>query len=840
MGVVEDFIMLRIQATNEARETIEKVQKGFQLMADIAGRVGPAAEESGTKADGAFKTMQASVDTLTAAMDKLAFSIAAVGNKATAAGEKTKILGAQGQTLSEVSVGAEAGALKKAGSELPVVQPVSGPKPKEPSGGGGEGGGGHSGMGPAIFGGTIAFAGLDIMKQGIEAATAWDTEMRTLANNAGLPVEAVQALGQNFLDMSTKSSVSADQMATAFGKIAGELEASYGPAALTVKNNTDFMTAAMQLSLSTGSSMDSATHGLADTLRAFHMPLEDATKATNDLYNISRLTGQPLEAIEKRMTMLQPRLAGAGLDLDHFTGYLNEMTKAVGSGRSANMMLASSVQAISDAKPGTGAGKELELLGFKLDPTKPQNFQAALGFLHDKFQTMKETPKVAADKIKQFQDALTASNATASKASAHLADLEEKAKTSGGEQGALKQQIDSARLAVEHANMAVDKHAQALSAASGKNSEYQALQAMFGKNAAVMMGIVDGGSAALEANTKQVTSSADAKAAAETKEQSYAAQQEMLKNNMHDLSITIGETLVPALNTMMKAVMPVIQHIANFAKEHKTLTATILIAVTAIGMIIAIVGIVMMVMPAVLAIFGAISAIFGIVATVASTVAFGIAMIGAPVILIIAGIAALIAIIILIITHFQTFKNILGDVGNFIKNIFMDAFNFVTNTLPGWIGSLLGFFGSIPGRLGSMAESIGGAIGGMFRGGINDVIGMLNGVIKWIGDLGGSVLGVSFHIRDAFGGTMPRIPTLDTGGFITQTGLAVVHRGEIVNTAAEVQRGAGGGGGVMEMHHHFDLQGAVIADQRSLDNLLDKLGYRLATGVLPSSGYRGR
>jgi hypothetical protein len=41
----------------------------------------------------------------------------------------------------------------------------------------------------------------------------------------------------------------------------------------------------------------------------------------------------------------------------------------------------------------------------------------------------------------------------------------------------------------------------------------------------------------------------------------------------------------------------------------------------------------------------------------------------------------------------------------------------------------------------------------------------------------------------------PDLPYLDTGGRITQTGLAVVHKGEEVLTTAQVTQGGGGAGG---------------------------------------------
>lgn len=77
-----------------------------------------------------------------------------------------------------------------------------------------------------------------------------------------------------------------------------------------------------------------------------------------------------------------------------------------------------------------------------------------------------------------------------------------------------------------------------------------------------------------------------------------------------------------------------------------------------------------------------------------------------------------------------------------------------------------------------------------FKAGINFLIRAWNALDFSINIPGIPILGFSgFHVPDV----IPDIPYLDTGGHITQTGLAVVHRGEEVTRAAQVRRGGGGG-----------------------------------------------
>lgn len=82
-----------------------------------------------------------------------------------------------------------------------------------------------------------------------------------------------------------------------------------------------------------------------------------------------------------------------------------------------------------------------------------------------------------------------------------------------------------------------------------------------------------------------------------------------------------------------------------------------------------------------------------------------------------------------------------------MKKGFIDIFNGLKTFASGWWDALVGIFGS----------------------GINKIIDKLNGFVGSINKVGGS-MGVS----------IPSIPSFDTGGFVQNTGLAMVHSGEFV------------------------------------------------------------
>ena len=103
-------------------------------------------------------------------------------------------------------------------------------------------------------------------------------------------------------------------------------------------------------------------------------------------------------------------------------------------------------------------------------------------------------------------------------------------------------------------------------------------------------------------------------------------------------------------------------------------------------------------------------------------------------------------------------------------------------------------------------------IAGVFKGFLNIMIGFAN---EFIG-LVNLIPGVS----------LAKIPMLDTGGDILKSGLAIVHAKETVlnpEDAAAYKAGRGGGGEGRNVFVTFNLNGAVIADSRSIDALSRKI-----------------
>jgi hypothetical protein len=209
------------------------------------------------------------------------------------------------------------------------------------------------------------------------------------------------------------------------------------------------------------------------------------------------------------------------------------------------------------------------------------------------------------------------------------------------------------------------------------------------------------------------------------------------------------------------------------------------------------------------------------------------AMYANPIGLVILAIVALIAVIVLIIKYHKEigafFVMVWGHIWDFLKMIgawfagpfvqfFKDAwanivglFNAGVAWVTGWVNRFLAPILAIKDHIAKVG--IWQTLVDGFKAAINGLIGLWNrldfsigpfSIPSWVPfGLGGQ----RFYIPDIF----PDIPRLDVGGRITETGMAVVHKGEEVVTAAEVTRSRSGGGS-RDLRIIFGSDGSTFGD----------------------------
>lgn len=179
-----------------------------------------------------------------------------------------------------------------------------------------------------------------------------------------------------------------------------------------------------------------------------------------------------------------------------------------------------------------------------------------------------------------------------------------------------------------------------------------------------------------------------------------------------------------------------------------------------------------------------------------------------------------------------------------VLDIFKGAWERILNGI--W-GSVQGFFGElagVPGRIRTIFSGLGQAIGSSLRGAFNGIIpSRLNIPSVTIG--GGSIAGMDIPSVSIGGGSL-NLPQLNTGGFIQEGGLAMLHQGETVVPAEVSQQGDTGGGGgaaggvtietveVSIGDQSLNLRNLTRSDLRTLVDLLgDEFGDEVRDIVAP-------
>ena len=94
---------------------------------------------------------------------------------------------------------------------------------------------------------------------------------------------------------------------------------------------------------------------------------------------------------------------------------------------------------------------------------------------------------------------------------------------------------------------------------------------------------------------------------------SFGEKMQQISKETADASVSLGESLLPVIETLADIIIPLIKNISKFAEENQTLVRNIIIATMAITGIIAVVGTLGLLLPSLIAGFGAFGAILSFI-----------------------------------------------------------------------------------------------------------------------------------------------------------------------------------------------------------------------------------
>jgi TP901 family phage tail tape measure protein len=263
--------------------------------------------------------------------------------------------------------------------------------------------------------------------------------------------------------------------------------------------------------------------------------------------------------------------------------------------------------------------------------------------------------------------------------------------------------------------------------------------------------------------------------------ETFAAQTQVVKNQIGALAITLGTQFIPIIQSAVEKITPIIEKLASWIEQHPELAGLV--------------------------------AVFGALGLILPPIIAGIGLILSPVGLVIIAIIALIATGVLL---WKNWDKIWGWITAKTESE-IDKVKTIFNFFKSYLSSFVEFWKGIGEGIGNIWSSVWGGVVGVFKAsinwivdGINKFIGGLNRiqVPDWVAGIGGKGINI------------PEIPRLATGtNYVPQDTLAYLHKGEAVVPKKYNNQGAGG--------ITININGGTYLDRNAGEQLAELLAENL-------------
>ncbi len=511
----------------------------------------------------------------------------------------------------------------------------------------------------------LGAAALAVGAESFKLGEQWQSAMASLAGHAGIGIGAADKIGQAFLGTAGKSEFSATEIANAFAPVAGEFVNLTGHA-LNAGQSLTVMSAASDLATASGTPLADATKAIADVMIPFHMNVSQAAGASNTLWNTQRLLGVSTQDLQKTFERIVPYVAGSGMSFGQMSGLVVELSHSLGGGRMAMRQAGTAIQGL--ISPSSSANKALAAMGVQLFNT--QGKFVGMGPALDKLKTGLRSLPGATGALSAEQRVLALST--------ELATVKGEAQT--------KQ--TKATIA------GINQQLAPLKAQAAAFTQSSAMQAIFGKSANAMLGVIAGGSAGLAHYTAMASKNGAVQKAAAQQSKTWHVETKVLKATLEDLGTRIGNKLIPIAQRLAGDVMKLVQWFQKHAAVAEVLAGVIG------GVVVAAIG------------AYAVSMATAAAATIAAA---------APVLAIVAGVALLAAGIYELVTHWSQvwgeIKRVAAAAWHAVyDNVVHPIEQLFTKTIPSVFDSGIQFFAKLPGRIVKALASFGKDLVGWIKG----------------------------------------------------------------------------------------------------------------------------
>jgi len=591
----------------------------------------------------------------------------------------------------------------------------------------------------------------------VKAAADWQQQLVETGNNAGMTASQIQEMGRSVLDLSGKTGASKDQLLQAAMYI--------HDMGYSGKEASDLLQEAAKEGLATGADISSAASTLATVMREFKVPVRDAAKTMDMLHTAAASARMTIQDMVQDFGPVGAQAAAMNVPMDQAAASFAALTRnGFDAAMSATQVRDMLVHIMAPTK---SAKAELDALsgGVATVSGNSQKYSAKLDDLSAKLRIAGERVDELGKKHKVAASTMDAAKQRVKDLAESYQALSDKAtKAGGGGSVALP--------AAKGVDLAFDFSAAGLKA-KGLVGVLEDLRKVTGGNAQEMNKLIPNlrgglGALVLTGNAHQdlvnilkaehgslgSTESAYAMYANTT-----AAQTDRMKQQFGNLQIAIGTALLPTVNQVLKAVLPLVQQFAVWAQQHPKLIAAILGGVAAFGALLVVVGAITTVVSLLGPILGVLGGAFAVVAGAISL----------PVVIIAALGLAIVGLAVLVATHFKQIKAFIGNaltaagkaitafaanagkwfsdaftaVVNFFKKLPDDvAFSigfivgylvtFATVQVPKFVADVVRFFQQLPGKLESIMTDI---VNREIRGWQNIISWVATNVPKLINDV---------------------------------------------------------------------------------------------------------
>jgi hypothetical protein len=502
----------------------------------------------------------------------------------------------------------------------------------------------------------------------VYSAGKFDEMATQLVTGAGESAKNLDMVKQGMLAISAQTATSASDVASGMYLI--ESAGYHGAEGL------DVLKAAAEGAKVGNASLSSVANALTSALNAYHLPASDATKVTNELIATVASGKMHMDDLATSIGNVLPVAAKAGISLAQVGGALATMTMQGMTTRRASMNLANAIRALES--PSATASAEMKDLGLNANSISKNLGKVGLtGTLDELTEAILKNSKggtVMASgfnsmtpAVKQMAEGILAGKVTTEQ----LTDAE---KNMTPQQAAL-----------------IAAFAKSASGATGLSQTFTgAMKTMMGGATGLQVALLLGGASAttFAKNVKSVQDAADASGKSVTGwaliQSDAAFREDQLKVSVKDMSISLGDAMLPAVES-------IVGPLARFSAVIASSSVYSKIFAVAIGLVVA-----AFVGTKAIDVFndmtGAVKQLTGVFATSAvaadadavatdtaaeSTEAFSIALLANPIGLIIIALVALGVTIYELIVHVKAFRDFWIEAWGDIEDIAMDAFHWL-------------------------------------------------------------------------------------------------------------------------------------------------------------------